>query len=233
MMPQTPGRIYLADQHGTLTTAQSSRRSVFSFGPYQDAQRPALGRLLAFNEETLSGGQHLTLPADQAAYCLLLPLTGEIGCGDALSQELVQVEQVWVGLVPNGHQLVLSNPYTDVAVSFLHMWLAADTASAQPRADVIEYTFQQLENGLAYLVSPADQQWPFALSLGRFMGRQEDVYRLHNADSSFFTYVLAGAFEVEGRLLHPKDGLALWQVQEVELEALSNNALVVMLEVCQ
>ncbi|WP_165699302.1 pirin family protein [Hymenobacter jejuensis] len=48
--------------------------------------------------------------------------------------------------------------------------------------------------------------------------------------SRFFAFVVAGAFEVEGRLLHERDGLALWDVQEVELEALSNDALVLVLE---
>ncbi|RSK35490.1 pirin family protein [Hymenobacter metallilatus] len=230
MTLQIPGRLYLADQHGTLTTPQSSRRSVFSFGPYQDAQRPAAGRLLALNEETLAGGHQLVLPASQAAHCLVLPLTGAVGCGDALSQELVQVEAVWAGLVSAGHQLVLSNPYAEEAVSFLHIWLALDASlAAQPQATTVAYTFQQVESGLAELVSTPDLR----LSLGRFGGRQEDVYRLHDTEALFFAYVLAGAFEVEGRLLHPNDGLALWQVQQVELEALSNNALVLVLEVSQ
>ncbi|WP_188556306.1 pirin family protein [Hymenobacter glacieicola] len=72
---------------------------------------------------------------------------------------------------------------------------------------------------------------PFSLSLGRFAGRQEALYRPAQAGTLVFAYVLAGAFEAEGRLLHAKDGLAVWDVAEVELEALSNNALIVMLEV--
>lgn len=42
--------------------------------------------------------------------------------------------------------------------------------------------------------------------------------------------VLAGAFEVEGRLLHAHDGLALWDTATVELEALSPDALVLVVE---
>lgn len=230
MIKQTPGRLYLAEQHGTLTTAQSSRSSVFSFGAFADVQRPAEGRLLAFNEETLSGGQQLTLPNSLATYCVVVPLTGEIGCGDALSQEVVQVEEVWVARVPAGRAVVLTNPYPDTAVSFLHIWLADAAAPATARAEVFQYTFQQLESGLLE-VTGGSAQLPFALSLGRFTGRQEALYQPRRPDSLFFAYVLAGAFEIEGRLLHAKDGLALWQVAETELEALSNNALVVVLEV--
>ena len=170
------------------------------------------------------------MPNSLATYCVVVPLTGEIGCGDALSQEVVQVEEVWVARVPAGRAVVLTNPYPDTAVSFLHIWLADAAAPAAACAELFQYTFQQLESGLLE-VTGGSAQLPFALSLGRFTGRQEALYQPRRPDSLFFAYVLAGAFEIEGRLLHAKDGLALWQVAETELEALSNNALVVVLEV--
>jgi hypothetical protein len=49
-------------------------------------------------------------------------------------------------------------------------------------------------------------------------------------DTKLYTQLLAGVFELEDRLLHKKDGLALWAAVEAELEALSNNALVLVLE---
>jgi len=42
---------------------------------------------------------------------------------------------------------------------------------------------------------------------------------------------LEGAFEVEGRLLHARDGLALWETEKVELEALSNDAIILVMEI--
>ncbi|WP_262891527.1 pirin family protein [Adhaeribacter radiodurans] len=39
-----------------------------------------------------------------------------------------------------------------------------------------------------------------------------------------------GAFEVQGRLLHEKDSLALWDTEEVELEALSNHIRILIME---
>jgi hypothetical protein len=67
------------------------------------------------------------------------------------------------------------------------------------------------------------------LSLGRFAGRRGATYELPPG-RLFFGFVLAGAFEAEGRLLHEKDGLALWEVPApVEIEALSNHALLLVL----
>lgn len=35
---------------------------------------------------------------------------------------------------------------------------------------------------------------------------------------------ISGAFEINGRLMHARDGLALWDVNSIEIEALSAEA---------
>jgi len=41
---------------------------------------------------------------------------------------------------------------------------------------------------------------------------------------------IEGAFEIQGTLLHARDGLALCGTDEVEVEALSNDAIVLLIE---
>lgn len=55
-------------------------------------------------------------------------------------------------------------------------------------------------------------------------------YSRKGVDTGIFVFVLQGAFETEGRLLHERDGLALWDVDKIEMEALSNDALVCLVE---
>ncbi len=54
-----------------------------------------------------------------------------------------------------------------------------------------------------------------------------------NASDNVFSNSLAnqGAFEVQGRLLHARNGLGLWDdTNLLELEALSNDAIVLLVE---
>ncbi len=53
---------------------------------------------------------------------------------------------------------------------------------------------------------------------------------MKSSANSLYTFIVDGAFEIEGRLMHARDGLALWNTEKIELEALSNNAIVVVLE---
>ncbi len=46
-----------------------------------------------------------------------------------------------------------------------------------------------------------------------------------------FVFVVLCAFEVRGRLLQVRDGLGLWNdTNNIELEALSNNAIILLIE---
>jgi len=88
-----------------------------------------------------------------------------------------------------------------------------------------------LANQLLELLPGPGDALPCRASLGRFTGRAEAEYHLRRPGAGFFAFVLAGAFEIAGRLLHANDGLALWDTGTVEVEALSNDALLLVLEV--
>ena len=62
-------------------------------------------------------------------------------------------------------------------------------------------------------------------------GREDGVYSLKNPQNGVFVFVIEGAFEVQNRLLEPRDGLAISAVEAIEFEALSNNAIILFLEI--
>ena len=220
--------IYLADQRGQLATAQQQRLSTLNFGPYAAEGRAAFGRLWAFNEESLAPGQAVALPVAEATLLVLLPITGAVGYqGAGALGGTADVEQVLVLPLPAGSTLHLHNPYPNAVITFLHLWLAAE-APLPAAAQTFAYRFGQLENTLAELVPLGPL--PFGLHLGRFQGRHEAALSVGAAGSLVFAFVLAGAFELQNCLLHAGDGLGLRDCTTVELEALSNEALVLLLE---
>ena len=62
------------------------------------------------------------------------------------------------------------------------------------------------------------------------MGREEVAYKLQDQQRGVFGFVLQGAFEVQYKLMETRDGLALWNAKEIEIEALSNEALIMLIE---
>ena len=70
----------------------------------------------------------------------------------------------------------------------------------------------------------------YFISVGKFSGRGEVIYQRRGYDTGIFVFVMQGTFEAAGRLLHERDGLAIWDVDKIEMEALSNDALVCLVE---
>ena len=56
------------------------------------------------------------------------------------------------------------------------------------------------------------------------------TYHVKDKRSRLFVFMIEGAFEVEGRLLHAWDSLDLWDATTTEMEALSNEAMILVIE---
>jgi redox-sensitive bicupin YhaK (pirin superfamily) len=240
MPQQISGKIYLADQRGLVESSQFRRQSTFNLEAFQSEHKEPFGRLYGLNEETLAGGHSVALSVGYDSYIVLLPITGAVGFSTGGGTHgIIEVEKITTISAPAGTVLTLHNPFNGELISFLHLWVRATDPLAVPNpatASTTIFSEQSLENQLCELVSartedypPTEPNLPFMLSLGRFIGRREATYQV-TPGNSLFAFVIAGAFELEGRLLHEKDGLALWNLQEAELEALSNHALVLLLE---
>jgi hypothetical protein len=127
----------------------------------------------------------------------------------------VEAGEILTLSAPAGTTLRLQNPFQGELISCPHLWLRAPAPPMPPApATALKGIFGELpENALLELVSPPAQgepqlSMPFRLSIGSFMCRHEATYQAASGNS-LFAFVIAGAFELEGRLLHEKDGLAL------------------------
>ena len=68
------------------------------------------------------------------------------------------------------------------------------------------------------------------IAITKLNGRSEVVYKPSALNNCFFAFVIQGAFEMEGILLHARDGVAFWNYEQAEIEALSNDAIILLLE---
>ncbi len=230
----TPGKIFLADERGLVETSSFRRYCTFNFDGFSHPHKQPPGHLLALNEELLAGGATVALPVTEAAHVVLLPITGAVEVLPPSGAPIVvEVEEMQVLTLPAGSILRLRNPYPADVISLLHLWVRADDAALPPAGELkATFSFADIANQLRPL-RPAGAGLPFTVGLGRFAGRHEVACAVPPG-RLFFAFVLAGAFEVEGRLLHEKDGLALWNAAApVEIEALSHDALLLVLEVAR
>ncbi len=67
--------------------------------------------------------------------------------------------------------------------------------------------------------------------IGLYDGRKEEEYSLYQKGKSIFGMVINGAFEFQNRLMETRDAIILSKIETLEFEALSENALLIFLEI--
>ena len=115
------------------------------------------------------------------------------------------------------------NPYENEVVNYVHAWF--DENALQDAKLAIDLPGHQ--NSFLNLFGNDSIQ----AHIGRFSGRVDSTFHSIKDPAHVFVFVVEGAFEFQNRLLEARDGLALSNVSISDFEALSNDAILVILEV--
>lgn len=227
MIQQNIAQIYKVAFRGVTSTENCQRFSTFNFENYQDDSRKPFGSLGFLNEEILAPKQKQTTVLAPVSDIFILPIFGGIEYKDNLgNNEFIRVEQIQHIIAKKGMEFELSNPFEEDNVSYLQIGFDFKNRGFQSNFKPFEFGLTQ-KNELVPLFE-IEKNLGF---IGIFEGRKDGFYALKEPTNGVFVFVINGAFEVENRLLEPKDGLRLEQIERIEWEALSENAILLVLEI--
>lgn len=225
-------QIYKADQRGLTESEIFRRHATFNFGDYKALSREPFGLLLALNDETLGPGNTIFRHIEENTDILIVPLVGALIFRDSFGNEnTIETQQVGIFSGEKGNAYQLTNPYSKELVNYLQIWIKG--------SDVFKTVSAQHEFSLAtrnellpvFGIGASEISSGACGYIGLFDGRKEAAYHLQHPDHGIFVFVISGAFECENRLVESRDGLALINVAEIEFEALSDNAMLLVMEI--
>jgi len=226
MIRQSPAKIFLSDQRLLRQSGVHRSFSTLSYGAHEHTRTSDLWPLFVLNDEELAGAGSVTIPVLRACYMILLPITGDLHItGTETGKHNLTIGELKVLYVPANAAVTLSNPFPYNTINYLQLCIEAEET---PAASAL-YQFDLDANGNE-LIRMSNPSSAFSISIGRFSGRNEGLYPLRNRDSSLFCFVIAGAFEVEHRLLQLRDGLEIHDIDKLEFEALSEDAVLLLIE---
>lgn len=178
--------------------------------------------LIQIKEAVLDVDGELRLDFAGERTLLVLPLYGEVIISNFY--EPIAAGESLTFNVEAGEELIIKN----------HVY--------HDKADVLIFEFEILNDSQKYIKNtvdfslrnnslPISERLNFPNFIGLYDGRAEGFYTLKNSEKSIFGFVINGAFEFQNRLLETRDGLLLWEIKELEFEALSENALILFMEI--
>ncbi|MDW3651919.1 MAG: hypothetical protein R8P61_32900 [Bacteroidia bacterium] len=225
-MPDKPKVIiYLSQQRSSYQTDYYRSLKIFDSEQSEENVRPNFGRLSRFDNNTLNAASFWSEVCSEDSHMFILPLVGTIRI-EPQQQEL-EVGQCLYYPVKLGLNLVINNPYEKDAVNYLQFHISEKLQSLNFGPKLLPFNIDEHINDLV----PLYKSPPIYICLGKFEGRMKGVYVIQQADKALFAYLIQGVMELEDRLLHEGDALSLHGFGKVEFEALSTEAIVLLLEI--
>jgi quercetin 2,3-dioxygenase len=229
MVMQTEAKIYLAAQRGCSRSDWYRSFYTFNFESYSNENRKPLGRLRALNDETLGSGHTIRHAVYEDTTVVLLPVVGGLnyktGTGE---QGFLDAGQLYLFFASKGSVFEISNPYKNELINFIQIRFSADHPGDNKEDCKHEFDLDLQKNQLLQLRREAADRNLFFI--GKFDGRKEWTHVLSDTRNEIFVFILEGAFEVQNRLLQPRDGLSIKGAEKIEFEALSNEAVILITE---
>ncbi|MGD9930217.1 MAG: pirin family protein [Mangrovibacterium sp.] len=218
--------------HGWLDTYHT-----FSFANYYNPERIHFGALRVLNDDTIAGGRGFGTHPHDNMEIITIPLSGDLEHSDSMGNtEVIKEGDVQVMSAGSGIFHSEYNKNADQEVSLLQIWVLPDRKQVTPRYDQISLSDLEKENEFYQILSPNpddagvwiyQQAW---FSIGKFSEDTTKTYQLKNENNGLYVFVIDGKVNVGENRLEKRDGLGIWETQNIEL-SLTKGSQVLLMEV--
>lgn len=217
MLVQHPSHIFKLDFRPRVETENYRCLRVF------DTQQP-FGPLTTFDDETFAAQHQQKYTIEEEQTVVLLPLVGGMDIAFSNTSKFIHSNQIFIFTMKKGKSFSITNPYEEELVNFLQFRLTFKLPTTISKDFDLE-----TRNSLCPIINTKN----FAISIGIFDSRKEEEYILKSGSKGVFTYVIKGAFEFQNRLLEDRDALSIWEIETIELESLTENSILLFLEIIE
>lgn len=219
--------------HGWLNSYHS-----FSFAGYYNPERMHFGALRVLNDDTITAGSGFGAHPHDNMEIISIPLEGDLEHKDNMgTASVIRHGDIQVMSAGSGIQHSEYNPNKDQPTKFLQIWLFPNKRNVAPRYDQLSLNMADRHNKLQQVLSPNPDDegvWIHQdawFHMGDFDKDSGAKYDLKKKSNGVYAFVLKGDFRINGQELNERDGMGLWDIQQLELTALSQDASILLMEV--
>lgn len=227
--------IHKAETRGKANHGWLNTHHTFSFGSYNDPARTQFGMLRVLNDDIVSPGAGFGMHPHNNMEIVSIPLSGSLEHRDSMGNttQVIRANEVQLMSAGNG---VLHSEYNhskEETVNFLQIWVYPKMKDVKPRYQQKLFDPADRINRIQTIVSPEkgntlqiNQDAYF--SLGNFKSGFETNYKLHADNYGVYVFIIEGEAEVAGEPLRRRDGIGVWETNEVPLRAIGDTELLLI-----
>ena len=213
--------------HGWLKTFHT-----FSFADYYNPQRVDFGAFRVLYVDTVAPGERFGMHPHNNMEVVSIPLQGYLRHGDSVKNEStitpgeIQVMSTGAGMFHSEYNASMSE-----VLKFLQIWIVPKVKNTKPEYHNYDIRPLLKHNELCTFISPEGGKAPAHLlqdawfSMGTFDAGRHVTYRMNKKNTGVYIFVLEGNIDVQGKTLSRRDGIGVWDVEQVEIQSVSNSSI--------
>lgn len=230
--------IHRASTRGYADRGWLISHHTFSFADYYNPSRTHFGALRVLNDDWVAGGEGFGAHPHDNMEIVTIPLAGALRHGDNMGHsEVLGLGQAQVMTAGTGVTHSEYNASDREPAEFLQIWILSDARGHKPRYEQFDLSPEH-RNSLRLIVAPEgcgsqhvgwihQSAWMYMLHMEK--GHVEQ-YKLRVSGQGIYLFVLEGSIAVGDEELERRDGMGVWETDEVLIKGLAD-ARVLIIEV--
>ncbi|MBK9338456.1 MAG: pirin family protein [Lewinellaceae bacterium] len=228
--------LHKAETRGNANHGWLNSYHTFSFANYYNPERMHFGVLRVLNDDTVQGGKGFGTHPHDNMEIISIPLEGDLEHKDSMGNvTVIRNGDIQVMSAGTGIQHSEYNKNMDKTVKFLQIWVFPNKRNVTPRYDQITLQLADRKNKLQQILSPNPDDagvWIHQnawFHLGAFDKGFKTEYKIKGGSGNgVYAFVLSGKVSINGQALNARDGLGIWEVAQLDIQADSNAELLLM-----
>lgn len=216
--------------HGWLNAYHS-----FSFASWYNPDRVQFGMLRVLNDDTVAAGMGFGTHPHDNMEIITIPLEGDLAHKDSMGNtEVIKTGDVQVMSAGTGIQHSEFNPNADQHTKLFQIWVFPKYRNVTPRYQQITLDVSEQKNNFAQILSPSADDagvWIYQdawFYLADFDKGFSKTYSINKEGNGIYVFVISGTITVDGQELETRDGLGIWEFNELEFVATSEAKFLLM-----
>lgn len=230
--------LHKANTRGHADHGWLNSHHTFSFANYYDPERMHFGALRVLNDDAVAPAMGFGTHPHENMEIISIPLEGDLEHSDSMGNtQVIRHGDIQVMSAGSGITHSEKNRNADKHTRFLQIWMFPNKRNVTPRYDQLTLNAADRHNAFQQVLSPSADDagvWVHQdawFHLGKFDAGRTATYRVKRPGNGVYAFLLEGSATLNGQTLERRDGMGLWDLTTLDLQAGANGVEVLLMDV--
>lgn len=210
----------------------------FSFAGYHNPDRMNFGVLRVLNDDKIDPAMGFGMHRHDNMEIISIPLKGDLEHKDSMGNTgIIKRGDIQVMSAGSGIQHSEYNHSQNNVTEFLQIWVFPNKRNVEPRYDQITLNENDRQNKFQQILSPDPDDegvWIHQnawFHIGQFDKDVSSEYQIKERGNGVYVFIISGSATVEGQELDRRDGMGIWDINELKVTSNAPQTEILLMEV--